>query len=330
MSIFYVYQRITYKYQKEGGYLWSPQKTIDEKDNPGFYTMKDVKPGDVVLHAENKKTRALSIVTRGCYLSKQPIELKALKKNYDWKDDGYRVDSTYYELTTPLSMTEHYEWFKDHYISDSAFNQNGSGLQRYLCNLHEDHAIYLLEQILKLPQAQHVKSIVQALLIEIAEEKDSEYNPLEIIEMDSLLEDAKHLITPIWKGKIEVQDFTTNIGSGKKKPKRDPKRAVNALVISDFYCEYSRDDKIFIRKNGTRYTEPHHLIPMSKYEDFYPNRVDIEENIVSLCSHCHNLLHYGRLENKEPILQKLYNERKEALKKVGLEISFDQLLNYYK
>ena len=53
------------------------------------------------------------------------------------------------------------------------------------------------------------------------------------------------------------------------------------------------------------------------------------ENIVSLCSHCHNLLHYGRLEDKKPILEKLYNERKEALSSVGLEITFEKLLEYY-
>lgn len=43
------------------------------------------------------------------------------------------------------------------------------------------------------------------------------------------------------------------------------------------------------------------------------------QNIVSLCSHCHNLLHYGRFEDKKPILEKLYNERKEALKECGIE-----------
>ena len=54
------------------------------------------------------------------------------------------------------------------------------------------------------------------------------------------------------------------------------------------------------------------------------------ENIVSLCSNCHNLLHYGRFTDKEPILEKLYKDRKEALKKVGLEITLEQLKEYYK
>ena len=84
------------------------------------------------------------------------------------------------------------------------------------------------------------------------------------------------------------------------------------------------------RKDGKyEYTEPHHLIPLSKYKDFKYS-LDITANIISLCSHCHNLLHYGRLEDKMIILEKLYNERKDSLSKKGISISFEQLLNYYK
>ena len=89
---------------------------------------------------------------------------------------------------------------------------------------------------------------------------------------------------------------------------------------------------IFERKSGKGYTEPHHLIPISKYRDFDYKKcsLDVMENIVSLCSHCHNLLHYGKYEDKEPILKKLYDERKNALAKVELDITFDKLTKYYK
>ncbi|WP_432518406.1 HNH endonuclease [Staphylococcus aureus] len=84
---------------------------------------------------------------------------------------------------------------------------------------------------------------------------------------------------------------------------------------------------MFERKSGKGYTEPHHLIPISKYKDFdYKNcSLDTMENIVSLCSHCHNLLHYGKSEDKKPILEKLFNERKKALSAVGLDITLEKL-----
>ena len=53
-------------------------------------------------------------------------------------------------------------------------------------------------------------------------------------------------------------------------------------------------------------------------------------DVVSLCSHCHNLLHYGRFEDKKPILEKLYNERKQALKECGIDITWEQLESYYR
>ena len=64
------------------------------------------------------------------------------------------------------------------------------------------------------------------------------------------------------------------------------------------------------------------------YADFFDVSLDTEENIVSLCSNCHNKLHYGR--DIEEMLHTLYNARKDHLTKVGIDISFSVLLRIYK
>ena len=74
------------------------------------------------------------------------------------------------------------------------------------------------------------------------------------------------------------------------------------------------------------YTEPHHLIPMKAQKDFEVS-LDVENNIVSLCSHCHNLIHYGK--DVETVLHKLYEEREALLCEAGIVISFEELLKYY-
>ena len=108
-----------------------------------------------------------------------------------------------------------------------------------------------------------------------------------------------------------------------------PQIAANALENADYKCEYDPTDRTFLRKkSGKPYTEPHHLIPISRYKDF-PCSVDVEENIVSLCSHCHNLLHYGCAEEREEVLYKLYKERIDGLRQSGLDLTFDQLKSYY-
>lgn len=115
---------------------------------------------------------------------------------------------------------------------------------------------------------------------------------------------------------------------GKKYYPRSIQVSINALGLAKYKCEMNKEHQTFIRKkDNTNYTETHHLIPLSKYEDFEYS-LDIEENIVSLCSNCHNILHYGR--DFETILKKLYEERKVLLKLAGLEITYEKLLAYYK
>ena len=108
---------------------------------------------------------------------------------------------------------------------------------------------------------------------------------------------------------------------------RDPVAAANALCNANYKCEICVTHPTFIRKsNGKPYTEPHHLVPMGAQNDFSVSW-DVENNIVSLCSNCHNQIHYGI--DIDSILQPLYEQRKELLKKVGIEITYDELKKYY-
>jgi hypothetical protein len=63
-------------------------------------------------------------------------------------------------------------------------------------------------------------------------------------------------------------------------------------------------------------------------QDDYNYNLDVQANIVSLCSNCHNQLHYG--QSPESLLIKLYEARKDGLKASGIEIDLDQLIKLYK
>ena len=109
---------------------------------------------------------------------------------------------------------------------------------------------------------------------------------------------------------------------------RDNKRSVKALYKSNFKCEINNNHNTFIRKSdGTPYMEPHHLIPIA-YQDNFENSLDVEENIVSLCSNCHNEIHYGK--NRMELIEYLYNKRKDFLKEKGIYITLEKLKEYYK
>lgn len=117
------------------------------------------------------------------------------------------------------------------------------------------------------------------------------------------------------------------IKNGTKIYKRNREIAINALGIAGFKCEINKKHKTFIRKTSNiPYTESHHLIPMHAQCDFEYS-LDVEENIVSLCSNCHNEIHYG-VNSKELIIE-LYEQRKDLLKSKNIYITLEQLLSYY-
>lgn len=107
-------------------------------------------------------------------------------------------------------------------------------------------------------------------------------------------------------------------------------RAVSrrALFKANYLCECDNNHFVFKRRNSTiNYTEPHHLVPLSAAKDFPEIDLDREQNVVSLCSSCHNLLHYGA--DFEGVLKLLYKKRKQLLKDIGVDIEFDELKKYY-
>jgi hypothetical protein len=103
--------------------------------------------------------------------------------------------------------------------------------------------------------------------------------------------------------------------------------ALNALVLAGFTCEIDESHPSFIRKNGNvPYSESHHLVPVG-FHNMFPVSLDIEENIASLCSNCHNHLHYGK--DIRPLLHKLYGERYNLLHSVGIDVTLQELFKMY-
>ena len=110
--------------------------------------------------------------------------------------------------------------------------------------------------------------------------------------------------------------------------KRNRHLVKQALEKSQYKCDIDRTHKTFITKNNKPYMEAHHLIPLSSQELFNTSGLDSVANIVCICPNCHRNLHYGK--DIIPMLEKIYNERKQALEKSGITITFEELLELYK
>ncbi len=120
---------------------------------------------------------------------------------------------------------------------------------------------------------------------------------------------------------------------GRMVPARNRQKAQNALAIAGYKCEAGNHDTFIRKSNSLPYTEPHHLIPL-KFDDLFEKSLDVEANIVSLCSTCHNRIHYGL--DAEELIRKLWELRKDQIKaagigimKNGVEITPEILLSFY-
>lgn len=96
-------------------------------------------------------------------------------------------------------------------------------------------------------------------------------------------------------------------------------------------CEINPEHISFLRRNGvTLYMEPHHLIPMGLTGYFGVN-LDREQNIFSLCSNCHNQIHYGTKNDVRELVSKLFLSREQEICSIlGRTITLEELYQIYK
>ena len=100
---------------------------------------------------------------------------------------------------------------------------------------------------------------------------------------------------------------------------------------ADYKCELSiiRSCSYFTsREDNHNYLEIHHLIPFA-FSNEFENTLETIDNYVALCPNCHRLLHHGSDRERKAALTYLYNIRKDKLKEAGLEITLEQLFDFY-
>lgn len=159
-----------------------------------------------------------------------------------------------------------------------------------------------------------------------AVQSETEYN--EDVDKASLTKtDRKNLI------KI-VTNPPTRAEVNQLKYRRNIKMAKLALENAAFACEANCQNHTFISGASHKpYMEAHHLIPIpfsDLYYDRYQVSLDRPENIMSLCPVCHRIIHFGTNEDRNKILKELFQKRKKLLLSLGINITFNELLQHYK
>lgn len=173
-----------------------------------------------------------------------------------------------------------------------------------------------------------VQAIVELDFFGLTESTNSDFYSDD--ELINAIEENNHFDcaqTFEYSGKAKTKKNAIAVKNGLSYP-RNKMVSKNALNIAGYRCEVDNDHPTFRRRNSPlNYTEPHHIVPMSRQDDFDIS-LDVEENIISLCCNCHKQIHLG--QGYEDMLKEIYTARRRLLKKVGIDISLENLILYYK
>lgn len=100
---------------------------------------------------------------------------------------------------------------------------------------------------------------------------------------------------------------------------------------SGYKCELEtyKGCKYFTSKTTKHnYVEVHHFVPR-EFRNNFENSVDVLANYITLCPHCHRMIHLATDRERVDIIRFIYSKRKERLKNSGLEVEFSDLLSFY-
>lgn len=151
-----------------------------------------------------------------------------------------------------------------------------------------------------------------------------------LLEQLSQAEDADDEILSALSDKPAPKGLAANRPGNRIIYLRDPAVARRALARAGHRCEVDPQHASFLRKNSSHlYMEPHHLIPMSMTDQFEFS-LDREQNIFSLCSNCHNQIHYGKKEDVQRLISKLFLSREQEICSIlGKKITLADIYQYY-
>ena len=127
----------------------------------------------------------------------------------------------------------------------------------------------------------------------------------------------------------KVDDTTSASNQSLRRTSQILKRMARERAQNRCELEAQNSCRYFTSKESNcNYLEIHHLIPF-EFTNEFENSLEIIDNYVALCPHCHRLLHFGTDRERKAALTYLYNLRIAKLREHGLDLSLKQLLIYY-
>jgi hypothetical protein len=146
MTYWWVNQNQTWRYEIEGGFLWSPKHKKNGARNQFYENMCLVRAGDTIFSYYDSSIRNIGTATGQAISTTKPANLG---EPGQWDSDGWQVSVNWRTIGSPLnprSIIQHLVPYLPRKYSP--LQRNGNGLQGvYLALLPEAMARILLNNI---------------------------------------------------------------------------------------------------------------------------------------------------------------------------------------
>lgn len=141
MNYFVVFQNKTFEEEKEGQYLWAPQKNNQGRGLFHWENLMKIQPGDIIFSMFRQHLVSVNTATAKAIEAANPFP----NHESTWERTGWLVSTKYNELSRPVSMRAH----KENILSlcppkYSPFTRTGGGTQGYLFEIDDTFGAYLL------------------------------------------------------------------------------------------------------------------------------------------------------------------------------------------
>ncbi|YCM42235.1 HNH endonuclease signature motif containing protein [Verrucomicrobiaceae bacterium 227] len=101
--------------------------------------------------------------------------------------------------------------------------------------------------------------------------------------------------------------------------KRDPRLALQRFQLQNHQCHIDSSCRYFTsRSSNLNYLEAHHFIPL-EYQPYFPQSLDIIENIVALCPFCHRAFHHAKEDFTRDLISQIIPQHGGLLEKFSLD-----------
>ena len=188
---------------------------------------------------------------------------------------------------------------------------------------------------------QNISIINEDLTLHYLHDNKDVFNPIfmEVLELEEFKADILE-VEPSQVPEVRDQDVpedyideTNEAGKEKIKAIYNIKKR-QARIQSNYKCGLEtinncRPIYFTAKANKENYIELHHLIPRAFRNDFSYS-IEVLANYITLCPRCHRQIHFAIDRERKHLINSLYEDRKDRLKVVGLELDLDKIYEYYK